>query len=370
MDRSGTGKPMQTERVQSAADEPDCVSTSHPEAATRVLLLAVALGLCDQIYWMYSSMDRYQAGYWNTFIDGAGPAPEQYRIGVKFAAWWMVEHLGWGFRHGFALMDVAGTLTAVYLIYALLQRRPDVRAASPALKWFASAAFVALTCFYFAWVGSFFRPETLPTVGFVAVMVWLWTTWDGTSSGSERLWRVVALIVASLLQAFIRADVPFALNAGMVLGCVVTRRRRARDRGWKIAIGVLCVAIAGAVQLYLMMMKYPHASYGPVPVLMVRYDFRHPLKFVPFVCFMLPVAWTFARFWRDRAYKLLNQADVGLVIASVLYLVLWIVMGKPDEVRIFVPFALALAPLTVDLAMRRISPDGVKSKTLLLDSSA
>lgn len=357
---------MQTDSLQSAAAGPKCVPNNRPERPTRILLLAVILGLCDQTYWLYSELDRYHDGYsyWKTFIDGAGLAPEQYRIGIKLSAWWMVEHLRWGFRHAFALTDVLGSLTAVYVLYALLQRRREVRDASLPLKWFASATFVALTCFYFAWVGSYFRPETLPTAAFVAVMVWLWATWEVGLSRSERLWRVFALIAASVLQAFIRADVPVALNAGMLLACVATRGRCVTDRLWKIATGVLCVGIAAAIQLYLMKVKYPHASYGPIPVLMIRHDLRQPLTFPPFLCFMLPVAWTFLRFWRDRRHQFANQPDVGLVIGSVLYFVVWIVMGKLDEVRIFIPFALALAPLTVGLAIRHISGSAVGRNTL------
>lgn len=357
---------MQTDSLQSAAATPKCVSNNRPERTTRILLLAVILGLCDQTYWLYSELDRYHQGYsyWKSFIDGAGLAPEQYRMGVKLIAWWMVEHLRWQFRYAFALTDVVGCLTAVYVLYALLQRRQDVRDASLPLKWFASAAFVALTCFYFAWVGSYFRPETLPTAAFVAVMVWLWTTWQAGLSRGERVWRVFALIAASLLQAFIRADVPAALNAGMLLACVGSRGRRESDKAWKIGVGVLCVGIAAAVQLYLMKVKYPHASYGPIPVFMIRYDLRQPLTFPPFLCFMLPVGWTFVRFWRDRASRVANQADLGLVIGSVLYLVVWIVMGKLDEVRIFIPFGLALAPLTVGLAVRHISGSAAGSNTL------
>ncbi len=338
---------------------------------TRVLLLAVALGLCERTYWLYDSIDHYQPGYWKSFIDGVGSAPEQYRIGVKLAAWWMVEHLGWGFRHGFALMDVAGTLTAVYLLYDLVRRREKVRAGSGGLRWFASAAFVALTCFYFGWAGSYFRPETLPTVGFVAVMVWLWSSWNAGQSRSNEFGIALGLIAASFLQAWIRADVPAALNAGVLLAFVVCRGKSvARHRGWKIAVGVLCVGIAAGVQLYLMKVKYPHASYGAIPVLMIRHSWKKPLNLPPFIFFMVPVVWTFVQFWRERFESSGAEVDKGVVIASAIYLLLWGAMGKLNEVRIFIPFALALAPLSIELMMRRIPADGADSKTLLLDPSA
>jgi len=362
---------MQTESTGSAAARPDSRSRTGPERMTRILLLAVALGLCEQTYWLYDSIDHFQPGYWKSFIDGVGSAPEQYRIGVKLAAWWMVEHLGWGFRHGFLLMDVAGSITAVYLLYALLRRRRRVRDASLGLQWFASAAFVALTCFYFAWVDSFFRPETLPTVGIVAVMVWLWSSWKRPQSRGKEFGIALALIAASFLEAWIRADVAAALNAGMLLACVGGKRREiGTRRGRTIVVGAGCVGIAAAVQFYLMKVRYPHATYGSVPVLMIRHSWHKPLNLPPFICFMVPVVWTFVQFWRQRLTSSGDEVDSGLVIASVMYVLLWGVMGKLNEVRIFVPFALALAPLTVDLAMRRISPGPTGSETLLMDYSA
>jgi hypothetical protein len=85
---------------------------------------------------------------------------------------------------------------------------------------------------------------------------------------------------------------------------------------------------------------------------MARHDLSQPLTFLPFLLFIVPVAWTGVQFWRQRADE--DGASAGLVAGSGLYLILWAVLGKLDEVRIFIPFALALAPLTVELAIRRI----------------
>jgi hypothetical protein len=119
-------------------------------------------------------------------------------------------------------------------------------------------------------------------------------------------------------------------------------------------VSLLCAVIAGGTQLYIMWVKYPHASYGPIPVLMIRHDLQQPLTFPPFFCFMLPIAWTYFRLWHDRNRRSGEDTDLGLVIGSMLYVIFWLVLGKLDEVRIFIPFALALMPLTVELAMNRI----------------
>jgi hypothetical protein len=42
---------------------------------------------------------------------------------------------------------------------------------------------------------------------------------------------------------------------------------------------------------------------------------------------------------------------------AVIFMGMWLLVGRIKEVRIFLPFALALAPLTVELAMQRFLPD-------------
>lgn len=104
-----------------------------PQRMTRVLLLATVLGACEQSYCHYRDVDHYFGGYWMPFIHGAGAAPEQYRIGVKMVAWWLVQHLSWQFRYGFTLMDVIASVAGALLVYDLLLRRPAI--------WESSTAF-------------------------------------------------------------------------------------------------------------------------------------------------------------------------------------------------------------------------------------
>jgi hypothetical protein len=99
---------------------------------------------------------------------------------------------------------------------------------------------------------------------------------------------------------------------------------------------------------------YPHAGYGRTPVFMVTRDLHMWLGLPPFVVFMLPVAWTGLQAWRRRAS--LDGPSLGLLLGAAIYLLSWILMGKIDEVRIFIPFALALSPLTAEFALRGIQP--------------
>ncbi len=49
-----------------------------------------------------------------------------------------------------------------------------------------------------------------------------------------------------------------------------------------------------------------------------------------------------------------DAAGVALLVGAAVYACAWVVVGKVDEVRIFLPFALGLAPLAVEMAMVRV----------------
>jgi hypothetical protein len=88
---------------------------------------------------------------------------------------------------------------------------------------------------------------------------------------------------------------------------------------------------------------------------MLTRDLHQPLTYPPFLIFTLPLVWTAVQAWRHRAA--LDTGSRGLLLGGIIYFVLWIVMGKLDEVRIFIPFAVVLIPITIELAIRRISSD-------------
>lgn len=323
-----------------------------PQRVTRVLLVAAVLGVCDQSYWQYSDVDHYFKDYWLPFVQGIGAAPEQYRIGVKMAAWWLVKHLSGDFRYGFTLMDVIASTAGVLIVYQLLLRRLPIRRADTALQWFASAGFVLLVCYYMAWVGFFFRPETLPSLGLTACMAWLWT--GRHEKRRNAVLTICGLLAAAAAQAWIRADVPCALNAGIFLASLTSNGRGLSiSRRAALLSSAVCVAVPICTQLYIMRVLYPHASYGNIPLFMVTHDLHQPLTFPPFLIFVFPLAWTAMQAWRQ--WSRLDAASRGLFLGAAIYFVLWILLGKLDEVRIFVPFAVILIPLTIELAVRRIA---------------
>lgn len=341
---------------------------TRPWRTAQILLVALSVGICDQNYWQYSNVDRYWPEYWLPFVHGIGLAPEQYRIGVKLAAWWMVQHLHLGFRHGFTIMDTVSLTVAMLLTCNLLQTRQMVRQATNEMQWFTAAAFFALAAYYLGWVGFFFRPETLPSVGLTAVMAWFWTSGPKQSRANYAI-TISVLILAAAAQAWIRADIPCALNAGILL-ISITRygHNLALPRRVAMVTAAGCIGIAAGIQIYIMRVMYPHASYGPIPVVMIAHDFHQWPGLPPFLVFMLPVAWTAIHAWRER--ENLDGPSLGLLLGAGIYFLLWIVLGKIDEVRIFIPFALILAPISADLALRKILGNSHTSAEMIAEGKA
>jgi hypothetical protein len=48
-----------------------------------------------------------------------------------------------------------------------------------------------------------------------------------------------------------------------------------------------------------------------------------------------------------------EASGIAMLMGAGVFFAMWITAGRIKEVRIFLPFALALAPVTVELAMQR-----------------
>jgi hypothetical protein len=107
------------------------------------------------------------------------------------------------------------------------------------------------------------------------------------------------------------------------------------------------------IQLELMK-KYPQANYGNTAVLQLFLNMKSVQSYIPFFLFLVPFGWTAAVLMRRRYQT--ESGGIGMFTAAVIFLGMWVTVGRMREVRIFLPFVLALAPLTVELAMQRFLP--------------
>ena len=287
-------------------------------------------------------------------VRGLGPAPQQYRIGVVHAAAVLREHFHLAMRHSFATFDFVGSVLAVGVLFRLLVRSELYLQAGTALRWVACGSFAALVALYLPWSLWYLRPETLTTTASAALLLWCLTGGGARSTG---VLRVAGTLLVSFVQALVRADIVITMELGVLLVCVLSPAARfALGRWVQATTSLAAVVIAGSVQFYLMRVVYPHASYGSTPVLEWKLNLTEPGRWLPFFVVMVPYAWFLWRQTRGTAGEALSSLEVAsraILPGSLMYLGLFVVLGKMDEVRIFLPYLLALTPAMALLIVRQ-----------------
>jgi hypothetical protein len=325
-----------------------------PHKVARLLLAFVVCSTIYSDYWEYSRQYHVNPETWMDVVRGTADAPQQYRIGVAWAADLMRRHGPMGLRHGFTLIDLFCAAFAVFLLFSLFERSAAYRAMDERTRWFGAACFVFLTQYYFAWITWYQRPETMASVAVLAATLWLLTVRLPLARTASIAVPSLAMLALAAMQGFIRPDVVFAMHLGILLVCLTRAGEGfALPRGVQAATSVLAMLIAGGIQFYLMHVAYPHAGYGTTPMFQLLLNLTHPLRWIPFALFMMPWAWVVTMLARRRSTA--QAPGLALVAGSAIYVVLWVIVGSLDEVRIFLPYAVAVIPLTCVCAMERFA---------------
>jgi hypothetical protein len=324
-----------------------------PKRVVSVLLSLIVLSAGFLDYWSYSQTFYKEPGIWMDVVSGTAHAPGQYRIGVVDTAYFLACQTHLGLRHTLAVLDVIAGLIAVFTLFLVLRRSPVYRRAGQAAEWFGAACFVVLVQFYLAWLLWYQKPETLPTAAMLSLALLLLTV--RLPDRLATIAPVVGLLLLAVAQGFVRADAAFALHAGILLVCLTPAGRGfALPRWLQAGTSLVAVVLVVGIQYWLMRRVYPQANYGDTQVLQLFLNLKSPEKFVPFLLFLVPFAWTAVMLTRRRYQT--DSAGIGMFSAAVIFLGMWVTVGRITEVRIFLPFALALAPLTVELAMQCFLP--------------
>ena len=334
-------------------------SSGDPRKTAHLLLIIAVLTMGFASYWHYNAAHREGLdSFYRDLLGGTAPAPEQYRVGVVLLAQWMAR-CGLALRHSLTIIDTVAASIGVLTLFYLLRRSETYQAASTVRRWFAAAAFVLLVQFYFAWVLWYQRPETLPSVALIALTLLLLTVPPPLPASFPKplvyLATAIPMLLLAVLQGWVRADVGFALHAGIFLVCL-TRAGKGLSlpRSIQAMTSALAVVATGGIQYHLMHFRYPHATYGAKPVIVLVLNLTSPSEWVSLLLFIVPYAWTVRQAMKMRGR--LQGPGIALLGGSVVFLVMWLLLGRVGEVRIFLPFALALAPLTVEFNLNRLLP--------------
>jgi hypothetical protein len=320
-----------------------------PRRTAQVALIASMLGTGYLDFFYYRAQGYLDPAFFNERLSGQGSAPDQYRVGIVWLAHLLVMHLHIALTMAVASIDTVSGLVAVLVLFRVLERSEVYRGASVVERWLGAITFLLLVQWFLAWLLWLQKPETLPAALLVALLLWLW---QPPPSAQPWFGRSLLCVVLTLLLATFRADIACLLNLGILLFVIAKRRLPlSLPHAAAIATSLISTLIAGGDQIYLMHL-YPHASYGRVKIWQLRPNLIHASRWPPFAIFLLPLFWMVFQVLRPRFTR--DAAGLAFLCGAGLFGALWFTIGKIDEVRIFLPFALALAPLSAQMAILRL----------------
>lgn len=348
---------MPTRTGRDAGSDLDKFNTTDGSASMHRLrrfsfyvLLIVVGAFCFLDYWAYSVAFYKDPSALNSLLAGTGLAPQQYRVGVLVAAKFVIRaaHGHIGYRHCFALFDLLAGIATAWLVREILFRSPSFQRAGEASRWFRTFALLGLLAYYLNWSMWYQRPETIVCGLFVAATFYIVTLVASPAVA------VSALFVLAILQGFVRSDVAILVHFGLFVYVLFRGARGfSLSRPVLLCVSALSCITATAILWALMHVIYPHATYGSTPVFQLLLNLS-PGQLVPFFLFFAPTLYVFLHARRTLATQ--DGPSLSLLLTSAIYFASWALVGRVEEVRIFVPFALALMPQTVN-AMAESSLD-------------
>ncbi len=303
-------------------------------------------------YWDYSTAQRLDPQGWDTLANGMGDAPAQYRVAVIDTAKHLIKlsHGHLSYRHFFALFDFIASLCSCLLIRGILLRTPSFVQADKLSQYLRLALLLGLTSYYLYWSLWYQRPETWACTLYVALSFYLLSA---VRSPGLVFFGLVGL---SIVQGFVRADVAILFHFALFLYVLLRG-----TSGFLVGKGVLLPAsilsgIFSTAILWVLIHKiFPNAVYGGDKKVFELLTNLGPGQLVPFLIFIAPTVYTYLN---DKAEGAVGKGPgFTLLLASVFYLISWVTVGRAQEVRIFVPYAFALMPQTVNALARRLELD-------------
>jgi hypothetical protein len=279
-------------------------------------------------------------------LAGIQPAPDQYRIGLSLLLRFLQLHAHIRPEQSLPLIEFLSYAFALLLLYLVFRCSPQAENATDSHRLVLLGFFLAATQFPILWYFPWERWEPMPTVFYLAAIVIL------IVRRSRIPFAIVCLLAAllSLGQALMRAEVPIALGIAILLSAAMDIPLP-RPRSHIAVLGLLCVAIGGATQLYVQRIAYPAATYTPGTPrfqLFANLNLLHPPLHIPiFLTALLPLIVSLVLL--RRHHLPLDPSDKLVLLILLVYLPVWVAMGLVVEVRIFVPFLFLASPTIAKL---------------------
>jgi hypothetical protein len=311
-----------------------------------VLLISGGYTFLD--YWNYSRTFYEGGGEWEALLAGRSFAPAQYRIGVVRTADLLARLTHTHLRHMFAVIDFVSLEVGLMVLLWLLMRSETFRSANRIAQWLQAS--LALGCFllYLLWSFWFQKPETQPTMLLLVL---------SAAAAAERRRRglaAVLLIALAAIGATVRADAVIAFHLGFLVAYLLPHRESLPlGRKAQLLASGLSVVAAGYVQAAIMHI-YPHAP-RQIAAFQLFGNLKTWLNYPLLAAALFP--WWITLALAVRRWRALDGWMVGLLLGSVAHFLFYYTFGIAWEVRIFLPFAMTVAPITVMLAYCAIERD-------------
>ncbi len=330
--------------------EPDSVARGSMERLLRRFLagsvVLITTGYCFLDYWNFSTASHGSGGVeWDALLAGRSYAPAQYRIGVVQTAALLARLTHTHLRHMFALIDFVSLGLSLSLLLWLMTRAVSFRRASRTGQWLQAT--MALGCFllYLLWTFWYQKPETHATL-LLLVLSAVAAAWR------QRAVAAVCLVVLAAAGATVRADAMVAFHVGFLAACLLPQARSLPlGRGVQAAASLVAAMVAVGIQFFIMHRLYPHAP-RQVAAFQLVSNLTGWGNYLVLACALFPW-WVTLRLAAQR-WRTLDGWMAGLILGSVAHFALFYTLGLAGEVRIFLPFAMTLVPITVMLAAARI----------------
>jgi hypothetical protein len=301
-------------------------------------------------YWEYSREFYADPAGWKALLEGHGTAPQQYRIGVLFVAHSLSllsrGHLA--MRHTLTLLDGLSLLVGIAATFFLVTQTRFYRKASLERRCATQLLAIILLLFYLSWTSWYHKPETMANFASLALASVLLSGRLRIPAGAA----AAGLVLLSLYLGTIRADSGLALNLGILLLALLPGEKTpALGRSLQaLAGGVGLMAVLGA-QFYIKNVLYPGNRFSD-PLFELLRNLRSPVAL-----FCVGVAFTpyfLVVFLAWRRWRSLEAWEAVLVVASLLEFLVFVVVALASEVRLFLPYPMALLPTSAALLGREL----------------
>jgi hypothetical protein len=303
-----------------------------------VCAISLSYGFMDWVVFWQSFHSHPEA--WYLYLHGGIDAPLQYRIGTWLIVAWAHTRLHLSIWLTLTLIDVVSTGLALWCLVYVLRTNVTYLGYSAPLRMLSMAGLFFGVEYYLAWGHWFQYPDTMSSFLFVCLSVVL----VSGKAVQNRYFASLCLVGASCIQGLVRADVAVVLHAGFFLAaCSPLTRNIPFGRKWQLTTSAFAALSAGLVQLYLMEVRFPNARYGSAGVFRFSTNFL-PANWMTAALALLPF-WTILYLTVKRKYRP-DSVTVMLLFSSCLYFAVWLMVGRLQEVRIFLPFGMALLPST------------------------